>query len=377
MTTNVSIEYANALAKYEQAKTTNEKLAALEEMKSHCPSHKGAEKMRAEITTKIAKLKEQIEKEKAQASKKGGGPTIAVKKDGAGQLVLVGVPNSGKTTFFNAMTGLNGLVGDYEFTTTLPDVGMIDFKGAKIQLVDLPPITEGSAEGKMNGKEILAVVRNADALVFVLSAQNATNEFLLLKKELEKTGILLNRKKPNISVTPSSFPGFSLTGKEFLKIPQETLVEYLKGRGLHNVQVILREPTTLETIEEVMDETLAYKRCMIVLMKSTKHAEVKREKGMIMYTWENTPEQKKVALDLLFEVLDKVYVYTKKPGQEAATIPLIVNKGANVLDVAALVHKDIVQNFKYAKVWGSAKFDGQRVAKDYLVQDGDIIEFNW
>ncbi len=377
MTTNVSIEYANALAKYEQAKTNAEKLAALEEMKSQCPTHKGAENMKNEITKKIVRIKLEIEKEKTQASKKGGGPSIAVKKDGAGQIVLVGVPNSGKTTFFNAMTGLNGLVGDYEFTTTLPDVGMIDFKGAKIQLVDLPPITEGSAEGKMNGREILAVVRNADAIVFVVSAQNAANEYLLLKNELELSGILLNRKKPNISVTPSSFPGFSLTGKEFLKIPQEQLVEHLKAKGMHNVQVILREPTTLETIEEVMDETLEYKRCMIVLMKSTKHAEVKREKGMVMYTWENTPEQKKVALDLLFEVLDKVYVYTKKPGQEAATIPLIVNKGSNVLDVAALVHKDIVQNFKYAKIWGSAKFDGQRVAKDYLVQDGDIIEFNW
>lgn len=377
MTTNVSIEYANALAKYEQAKTNAEKLAALEEMKSQAPTHKGAENMKNEITKKIVRIKLEIEKEKAQASKKGGGPSIAVKKDGAGQVVLVGVPNSGKTTFFNALTGLSGLVGDYEFTTTLPDVGMIDFKGAKIQLVDLPPIVEGSAEGKVNGKEILAVVRNSDAIVFVVSAQNAANEYLTLKKELEQSGILLNRKKPNISVTPSSFPGFSLTGKEFLKIPQEELIEHLKAMGMHNVQVILREPTTIATVEEVMDGTLEYKRCMIVVMKASKAAETKREKDMIVFTWENTPEKKTQAIDLLFEVLDKVYVFTKKPGQEAAKLPLIVPKGSNVLDVAGLVHKDIVQSFKYAKVWGSAKFDGQRVAKDYVVQDGDIIEFNW
>jgi small GTP-binding protein len=378
MTTNVSIEYANAQAKYENAKTTAEKLAALEEMKSYCPTHKGAENLKNEITKKIVKLKLEMEKEKTQSSKKGGGPTISVKKEGAGQLVLVGVPNSGKTTFFNAMTGLNGPVEDYEFTTTLPDVGMIDFKGAKIQLVDLPPIVEGSAEGKVNGKEILAVVRNADAIVFVVSVERAAREYLLLKKELEKSGIILNRKKPNISIVASSFPGFSLTGKEFLKIPQEELVNYLKERGMQNVQVILREPTTLETVAEAMDVTLTYKKTLIVVMKSSKTSELKREKEMIVMTWENTPEQKAQMLDLMIEIMEKTYVFTKKPGQDAAmSMALIVPKGSTVLDVAGLVHKDIVQNLKSAKIWGSAKFDGQRVAKDYVVQNGDIVEFSW
>ena len=90
----------------------------------------------------------------------------------------------------------------------------------------------------------------------------------------------------------------------------------------------------------------------------------------------NTPRPNEMA-DKLFEVLDKVYVYTKKPGQDASTIPLVVPQGASVLDVGTLVHKDIVQNLKYAKIWGSAKFEGQRVAKDYMVQNGDIVEFNW
>ncbi len=377
MTTNVSIEYANALAKYENAKTSAEKLAALEEMKSQAPSHKGAENLKNEVTKKIVKLKLEIEKEKTQAAKKGAGSSIAVKKDGAGQIVLVGMPNAGKSTLFNALTGLDTPVEDYEFTTMLPEVGMVEFKGAKIQLVDLPAIVEGSSEGKVNGKEILSVVRNADAIVFVVSAQHTASEYAILKKELEKTGIILNRKKPNISVIASTFPGFSLTGKEHLKIPQEELVNYLKARGMHNVQVILREPTTIETVEEVLDTTLEYKRSMIVVMKSTQPAQVRREKDLIALTWENTPEQKKTTVDLLFEIMDKVYVYTKKSGQPAATVPLILPKGSTVLDVAAMVHKDIVESFKYAKLSGSSKFEGQKVAKDYIVHDGDVIEFNW
>lgn len=378
MTTNVSIEYANALAKYEVAKTNAEKLAALLEMKSQAPSHKGAENMKNEITKKIVKLKAEIDKEKAQASKKGGGPSISVKKDGVGQIVLVGFPSVGKTTFFNAMTGLSNPTGDYGYITSKPEIGMMDFKGAKIQLVDLPPIVEGSAEGKVNGREILAVVRNADAIVIVLDSAQAMEQYKILTNELTSSGILLNRKRPNIRVTASDFPGFSITGKEFLKIPQEELVNYLKAKGMHNVQVILNEPTTLETIEESMDETLVYKRTLMVVMKSSKPTELKREKGLIVLTWNDSPEQKKEALDLLFEIMDKVYVYTKKPGQPPAThMPLVVPKGATVLDVASQVHKDIVQNLKQAKVWGSTKTEGQRVAKDYVVQNGDIVEFGW
>lgn len=377
MTTNVSIEYANAQAKYEQAKTPMEKLAALEEMRSHAPQHKGGEALKGEINSKIAKLKLELEKDKKQAAKRGGGPTLSVKKDGVGQLVLVGLPNAGKSTFFNAVTGLNSLVGDWEFTTSKPEIGMVDFKGAKIQLVDLPPIVEGSSEGKVNGKEILAVVRNADALVVVVSVATQDEDWRIISNELKNSGILLNRRKPNIKITATTFPGISITGKEFLKIPMEQFVNFLKTMGMHNAQVILQEDTTIEKITEAMDDTLVYKRTMIVYTKGRPTRRVDAGESAMHIAWDvNNPRPNEMA-NKLFEVLDKVYVYTKKPGQDAAKLPLVVPQGATVLDVATQVHKDIVQNLKYAKIWGSAKFEGQRVAKDYIVQNGDIIEFNW
>lgn len=377
MTTNVSIEYANALAKYESAKTASEKLAALEEMRSHAPSHKGAEKMKGEINRKIAALRLDIEKDKKQAAKRGGGPTLAVKKDGVGQIVIVGLPNSGKSTFFNAMTGLSTPVEEYEFTTHKPEIGMVDFKGAKIQLVDLPPLVEGSSEGKVNGKEILAVIRNADSIVMMLNVATQEEDFRILSTELEHSGIILNRKKPNVKITATTFPGISITGKEFLQIPYEKFVEFLKGRGMHNAQVILQEPTTLETAIEALNETLVYKRTMLVYTKGTPTKRIETGESAIHIAWNPQNPRPQELADRLFESLDKVYVYTKKSGQEHAKLPLVVPKDATVIDVAELVHKDIVQSFKYAKVWGSSKFDGQRVAKDYKVQNGDIIEFNW
>ena len=377
MTTNVSIEYANALAKYDSATSNSEKLAALEEMRSHCPTHKGAEAMRGGINKKIALLKTEMEKEKKQASKQGGGPSFSVKKDGVGQIALVGLPNSGKTTFFNAMTGLSNLVGDYEFTTFKPEIGMVDFKGAKIQLVDLPPIVEGSNEGKVNGKEILAVVRNADALVMILNVATQDEDYRILSNEVEKSGILLNRKRPNIFITQTTFPGISITGKEFLKIPQEKFVEFLKGRGMHNAQVILQEPTTIEKAIESMDGTLVYKRSILIYTKGNPTKRVDAGEGAIHIAWSTSNPRPQEMSERFFEVMEKVYVYTKKPGQDDSTLQLVGPKDSTILDIAPLVHKDIVQNLKYAKVWGSTKFEGQRVAKDYKVQNGDIVEFSW
>lgn len=157
----------------------------------------------------------------------------------------------------------------------------------------------------------------------------------------------------------------------------EQFVNFLKTMGMQNAQVILQEETTLEKVTEALDETLVYKRTMIVYNKGRPTKRVDAGERALHIAWDiNNPRPQEMA-DKLFEVLDKVYVYTKKPGQDASTIPLVVAQGAAVLDVATLVHKDIVQTLKYAKIWGSAKFEGQRVAKDYVVQNGDVIEFNW
>ncbi len=377
MALNAGPEYGEAQQRYENAKTPQEKLAALETMKTLSPKHKAAEKLNAELNRKIAQLRLEIEKEKTQASKRGGGPSLSVKKEGIGQLAILGLPNAGKSTFFNAMTGLQTPVADYEFTTTKPEVGMIDFKGTKIQLVDLPAIIEGSSAGKVNGKEILSVARNADALILILNVGTQEEDYRTLSTELSNAGIILNRKKPQISIVQTTFPGISITGKEFLKIPQEQFVEFLKTRGMHNAQVILRENTTLETAIEALDGTLVYKRTILIYTKGKPTRRVEAGEGAIHIAWELENPRPAEMTTRFFEILEKVFIFTKKPGQDAATTALVAPNGSTIMDIAMLVHKDIAQTLKYAKVWGGTRFDGQRVAKDYEVKNEDIVEFYW
>jgi len=170
MPTNVSVEYIKAQGKYDNANTSQDKLLALQEMSATVPKHKGTEKLRKEISRKIAKLKMDMEKQKAVATKRGSGPTLNIRKEGAGQIVIIGLPNSGKSTLINSLTGISAEVASYPFTTKKPQVGMMNFKGSLVQLVEVPAIVEGSAEGRALGTQLLSLVRNADGVILTVES---------------------------------------------------------------------------------------------------------------------------------------------------------------------------------------------------------------
>ena len=353
MTTNPGPEYFIAQEKYEQARTTEQKLAALQEMHKYVPKHKASEKMVAELTAKIARLKKELEKEKEQQSKKASGHSINVKKEGDGQIAILGMPNTGKSHLLHQITGVDVEIAPYPFTTTSPQVGMMAYKGANIQLVEVPAIVEGSSEGKSNGTAHLSIARNADALIILY---NDEGEKQVVVAELRNTGILLNRKRPKITIQPSNYKGITISGKQFLKMGEKELEAVLKGRGTFNAGVLLEEETTMEKLEEALDGTLDYKNCLF-LQKGAYETDELRQK--------------------IFALLGKIIVYTKKPGHEPDyNDPLVLKEGATISDAANFVHKDIAKNIKYAKVWGSSKYDGQRVSKDYALQNGDVIEIS-
>ncbi len=357
MVSNISVEYSYALQKFEAAKTPEEKLMALLEMKSHAPSHKGAEKMRADLAKKISELRSEIERSKTQGAKRGGSaPSMYVKKDGTGQIVIIGMPNSGKSWLLNKLVGKEiADVTPYPFATKEPVPGMMDYEGAHIQLVELPALIEGSSEGKAQGKEIIGVIRNADAVVLVVTSKE---QGLTLIDELSKSLIYINRTRPPISVKVSAFPGIQISGKEFLAFPQEQLEGYLKNSGYSNAQVIVfGKISSLDAVAEAMNEKICYKRAVFVNpYDTTDHSIVDLK-------------------DKMFLLLDTILVFTKKPGREAdLNDPLAIPRGSTVLDVAKLLHKDFAKNLKFAKVWGSAKFAGQMVGPDYILKNKDIVE---
>lgn len=351
MPINASVEFDQAKEKYHAAQTQSEKLAALQEMRSTAPSHKGAEKLRAEISGKIAKLKKEMEKQRLQA-KKSSGFSLNVKKKGDGQIVILGVPNSGKSYLLRELTGIDIEVAPYPFTTTKPQFGMMDYKGAKIQLVEVPAIIEGSSKGKAQGLQLLSLARNADAIIITFSNEK---EKKIVVDELKKAGIIVNTKKPKISIKSSQFKGITISGRKHLKISQKEFERILKSFGIHNASVLLEESTNIEKLSEALDDSLEYKNCLFLNPKSGFGNSFVKEK--------------------IFPLLHKIIIYTKRPGKEPDyTDPLVLKKGAKINDVAQVVHKDIAKKLKFARVWGSSKFPGQRVSKNYKLKNEDVVE---
>lgn len=361
MVSNISVEYAYALKKYEEAKTPEDRLAALLEMQTHVPKHKGAENMRADLNRKVSEAKVELEKLKASSAKKSSGgasSALYVKKDGIGQVVIIGPPNVGKSFVLNKLVGKDiAKVSPYPFTTTVSTPAMMNYDGALIQLVELPALIEGSSEGKAQGKEIIGMIRNADAVVIV-----ATNieEGKVIIEELKKSFVYLNKIRPPIDVKVSEFVGIQLSGKEFLKFPVEQLEQYLKNTGYSNSSVIITGViNSINEVSEALNEKIVYKRA--IALNSYDYSEHK------VVDWKSQ----------IFILLNKVLVYTKKPGQSAEEKePIALDKGATISDLANNLHKDFGKNLKFAKVWGSTKFPGQRVGPEYELKNKDIVEIS-
>lgn len=354
MTTNVGFEYAQAQAKYEAAKTPMEKMLALQEMRRYAPKHKGSENLLKDLTKKMGQLRHLMEKQEEQAKKAAATrPTVHVKKEGVGQICIIGPPNSGKSTLLNKLTGVEVEIASHQFTTTKPEVGMMKFRNALVQIVEVPAIIEGSTEGKASGTVWFSIIRNADA--FIILTRNF-EELAMLRKEFEKASIKINEEKPSIIINQSTqFRGITIAGKGHLRITEQQLVDFLKNLGIFNAEVILNEATTLEKVAQVLDEKIIYK------------------KALLLDTFDETPIEK--LKEEVFRQLGKILIYTKKPGEEADLAdPMCMPEGTTAGEIPQFLHKDIAKNLKYVKVWGSTKFPGQRVQKEYVLQDGDVVE---
>ena len=350
MPTNVSIEFALAQKKYEDAKTLEEKLAALLEMQRYAPDHKGAENLRAEISRKIRALREKIEKQEEQR-KKATGRALGIRKEGIGQIVLVGMPNSGKSTLLKALTNADVEVASYPFTTKEPAIGMMEYNKAQIQLVEIPALIEGSSQGKARGTELLGLIRNADAVALVLDANNALYEFNVLMKELIKADILLNERKPKIVIKKSEFQGLAIVGERYLQMPKKDLENYLKKQGLHNISVIISEPADYKKIDRALNKRLVYKKALAIIVDKFGNANIpeeisKKMKAIVIKKLDE--EEKKKLKEALFKLLNVVLIFTKKPGGKPAEKPMALPAGSTIEDVAKALHRDFYKGLKYA-----------------------------
>lgn len=327
MPANLPPQYFEAEKRFREAKTIEDKIQALKEMLAILPKHKGTDKMKADLRRKLSQLMEEAEKR----SKKGGGRGLDyIEKEGAGQVLLLGPPNTGKSSFFRVLTGVESFVADYPFSTINPVVGMMPYENIQIQLIDLPPLWENSEGWVYN------LIRNADLVLLFLSMdlESLVEEYLHVKDLIEKKKIKLVNGSPD-------------------KDPYNPIKE-VKG-------IVIVNKIDLFGPEEREDEIILIREDLDVFFISVRE-------GI------NMEDIKRV----IFNALGIVRVYTKKPGYTPdLSRPYVLPSGSTVLDVAEMIHKDIARNLKYAKLFTKdGKVKGLPVEKNYQIKDEDILEFH-
>ncbi|MEN6387249.1 MAG: GTPase [Phycisphaerales bacterium] len=320
MPANLTPDYLKAEKWFRQAATDEEKIQALEEMMRTIPKHKGTEHMRADMKKKMSALKESAEKKKKAVH--AGIDIFHIPKTGTGQVVLLGMPNCGKSAIVSALTNANAHVADFPFTTNAPLPGMAKFEDIKIEIVDMPPIT---ADYSPTG--IVNAYRNCDLIGICIDlSADIEEQILVCFNFLEEKRLILTHDNP--------------IGKNCFVIATKS--DLASAAELEQLKKSLPKP--FEVVQISIEETPSLENL----------------------------------LSQMFQLLEIIRVYAKKPGQHPdMKEPFILHKGATVADLAFSIHRDLADKLKTARCWGKNVHEGQNVHKTHILFDKDIIELHF
>lgn len=330
MPANLPPQYYELEREFRAERDSSEQLRMAQELLKMMPKHKGTDKLQAEMKAKISKLRKLI----AGGGVKHGARQVAtfdhVEKEGARQIILIGPPNSGKSSLVDALTHAKPPVADYPYTTREPLTGMMTFETVQIQLIDTPPISTELYENYMSG-----LIRNADMVLLVadLAAASMLDDLKYLLGKLEEKRILLK--------------------SEFVENPEDSRYANKK--------------TVICGHKEYEDESgQAYGRLKDAFGEYA-----------IVPTSIIDDDSLDALRKCIFDNLNIIRVYTKTIGHDPSfKDPIIIPVGGTVEQAARDLHKDFASNLKFAKVWGEGKYDGQRVQRDFVLTDKDIVEFH-
>lgn len=330
MSANLPPQYLEAEEEFRSAVSPDAKLVALEKMLRLIPKHKGTEKMQGDIKKRIAKWKNQAE----QAKKRGGKRTDPshVPREGAAQIAVIGPVNTGKSSLISVMTNLEPNIAEYPFTTRMPQPGMLFHQGIPIQLVDTPALDPNVTERWISG-----LIRNADMAVLVLDL--ARDDLI---EQWEAAHAVLEDLK------------IRLIEPDGRKIFEDHGWAALPAIYLGNKCAMDEAEDHLAILKELFEDLpLIYP------------VSARTGSGL---------EEFKV---LVTESMNLIRVFSKPPGKDPdMETPFVLKRGATVSELAKTVHKELAQKMKFARVWGEEVYDGQKVAMDYELIDGDIVELN-
>lgn len=327
MPTNLPPEALAAEEKYRQAQTVPEKIAALEAYISKIPKHKGTDKLRADLRKRLSKLRE------AGKSQKGVARHISpyqIKPEGAGQVLVIGAPNTGKSALVDALTNATPEVAPFPFSTWGPTPGMMAFENIQVQLIDTPPLSREHIEPDM-----MDLIRRADLVLLVVDLQGFPIE------ELEDSITLLAEQR---IVPAHRRDQYDETERAFF-VPLLVVVNKC-------------DDDDADGDYEVLCELLPDEWPLLPVSANTG-----RNLNMLRRT--------------VFEKLEIIRVYSKPPGKEAdLTSPFVLPRSSTVEEFAGEVHRDFIEQLKTARLWGTGVYDGQAVGRDHVLHDGDIVELH-
>jgi len=361
-----------------------EKIKQIEEEMARTQINKATERHLGLLRAKKAKLQRELEEQVLRATGKASGDDgYAVKKTGDATVVLIGLPSVGKSTILNKITNAKSKVGAYDFTTLTVVPGLMEYRGAKIQVLDLPGIIAGAAQGKGLGKRVLSVARNADLILLTLDVFQPNVKPLLIK-ELHEIGIRPDQKPPNIVIEKTSTGGISVIAQVPLtKIRKDTIKDILSVYGMHNARVMIREDINDEQLLDVILGNRVYIPTFAVLNKVDmidSESLRKLREGLGYYVLPIAAESGLNIDELreqLYQKLEFIRIYMRpKGGETDYKEPLIVRAGYTIGDVCDVLHKALRSEFKYAQVWGkSVRCGGQKVGLQHKLQDEDVLTF--
>jgi ribosome-interacting GTPase 1 len=327
MPANLPPQYFEAERRYREGKTPGEKVEALEEMLTIMPKHKGTDKLRADVRRKISKFKAQSQQKKGTARRESA---YSIEKEGAAQVVVIGPPNVGKSSLIASLTNATPEVAHFPHSTWKPTPGMVPYEDIQFQLVDTPPITSDYMDPWMAD-----LIRRADILALLLDLRADPLQ------QYEDTLSVIQ----GLRVFPEGAP-----------IPEDLA----KPPFSKKVLVVVNKMDTTED-EEDFEVFLELSEITLPTLGISTH----RESSLRAFA------------EKIYEISGLIRIYTKIPGKEAdMTAPFVLPRESTLEELTLKIHKDFTDKLKFAKIWGKTVFDGQMVQRDYILQDGDVVEIH-
>lgn len=331
------------------------------------------------LKAKLARLRREAEEAKSHGSASSIG--YDVKKSGDATAVLIGLPSVGKSTLLNSLTNAKSKVAAYLFTTLTVVPGAMEYKGARIQVLDLPGIIQGASSGKGLGRRVLSVARSADLVLFMLDVFQPEAHPILVN-ELRGIGIRPGEKPPNVVIEKTDNGGVNVTAQvKLTKITQELVKDILRVYDMHHARVMIREDITDDQLIDALVGTRVYPKSLVVMNKIdlVNAGFINEVRNRIELDF--TPVSADAGINIealkeqIYRKLEFIRIFMKPRGREADyEEPMIVRNGSLILDICNKIHRNLKDEFRYAQVWGSSvKFPGQRVGISHKLMDGDVL----